>query len=72
MLGAALKNTPLADPKNPLSQILGTAPQQQTSSPPPQRSQTLRQTNQQPTQQQQTQQPTQQKPKTLQDLLFGR
>jgi hypothetical protein len=57
MLGQALKNTPLGNPKNPLSQILGTAPQQQSTSST-QRTQTR-------------QQSTQQKPKTLQDLLLG-
>lgn len=63
MLGTALKNTPLADPKNPLSQILGTAQPPQSNSPSTAR-------NTQP-RQQKTQSTTQQKPKSLGDLLFG-
>jgi len=60
MLGAALKNTPLADPKNPLSQILGTAPPRQTTAPTQQSAPQRRQTT------------STQQPKTLGDLLFGR
>src|SRR5262249_1656269 len=68
----ALKGTPLGNPNNPLGQILGTSPQQQTtptqtSTPTGTKTQTST-TTKQPTG---TQQPKQQKPKTLQDILLG-
>jgi hypothetical protein len=69
-IGSALKNTPLGNPKNPLSQILGTAPQQQTTAPTGQTPTQTQTTPRQPTNTQTTTPPPS-KPKTLQDLLFG-
>jgi len=72
MLNAALKNTPLGNPQNPLSQILGGPPQQTTAQTNPttrNQATTQRQTTQQF--QTQTLTPQQKRNQAIQRLLFG-